>query len=174
MKFLIDAGLIDIRSFLHYFVVLQCHQSNVGEGFSPYPQSESVPFRQKSAERFCRHSVDGSPVGQESGLMENSHYHPYRRQCSEGAISEVQTFSCLRRAVLVGKLTTTDGIEEQSSWTPLSTDVESTSIMVSPKVYLIKHLRFLVQVKILNFPYLQRNSHSMGKIIKKKGKSYNI
>ncbi|KAL0173859.1 hypothetical protein M9458_029827, partial [Cirrhinus mrigala] len=70
-----------------------------------------------------------SPVGQESGPMENNHYHPYRRQCSEGAISEVQTFSCLRRAGLAGKLTKTDGMEEQSSWTQLSTDVETTSVM---------------------------------------------
>lgn len=119
--------------FLHYFVVQsQCHQSNVGEGFTPYSQRESVPYRQKSAvaERFRRHSIDGSPVEQESGLTENNHYHPYRRQCSEGAISEVQTFSCLRRAGLAGKLTTADGLEEQSSWSPLSTNVETTSIMV--------------------------------------------
>lgn len=106
--------------------------------------------------------------------MENSHYHPYRRQCSEGAISEVQTFSCLRRAGLVGKLTTTDGIEEQSSWTPLSTDVETTSIMVSLKDYLIKNVRFLVQVKNMNFPILKEEFAQYGKIIKKKGKSYNI
>ncbi|XP_026100481.1 forkhead box protein N1 [Carassius auratus] len=113
----------------------QCHQSNVGEGFALYSQRESVPYRQKSAERCRRHSVDGSPVGQESGLMENNHYHPYRRQCSEGAISEVQTFSCFRRAGLVGKLTTTDGIEEQSSWTPLNTDVETTSVMGTQQPY---------------------------------------
>ncbi|XP_016337160.1 forkhead box protein N1-like [Sinocyclocheilus anshuiensis] len=113
----------------------QCHQSNVGEGFPPYSQRESIPYRQKSAEHFCRHSVDGSPVGQESGLMENNHYHPYRRQCSEGAISEVQTFSCLRRAGLAGKLTTTDGMEEESSWTPLSADVETTSVMGTQHPY---------------------------------------
>ncbi|XP_067307825.1 forkhead box protein N1 [Pseudorasbora parva] len=112
----------------------QCHQSNVGEGFAPYSQSESVPYRQKStiAERFRRHSIDGSPVEQESGLTENNHYHPYRRQCSEGAVSEVQPFSCLRRA---GKLTTADGLEEQSSWSPLSTDVETTSIMGTQHPY---------------------------------------
>ncbi|XP_016317570.1 forkhead box protein N1-like [Sinocyclocheilus anshuiensis] len=113
----------------------QCHQSNVGEEFAPYSQRESIPYRQKSAECFRRHSVDGSPVGQESGLRENNHYHPYRRQCSEGAISEVQTFSCLRRAGLVGKLTTSDGMEEQSSWTPLSTDVETTGVMGTQHPY---------------------------------------
>ncbi|KAK9962240.1 hypothetical protein ABG768_007612 [Culter alburnus] len=115
----------------------QCHQSSVGEGFTLYSQRESVPYRQKSAiaERFRRHSIDGSPVEQESGLTENNHYHPYRRQCSEGAISEVQTFSCLRRAGLAGKLTTADGLEEQSSWSPLSTNVETTSIMGTQNPY---------------------------------------
>lgn len=81
-------------------------------------------------ERFRRHSVDGSPVGRDCGLTENSHYHPYRRQCSEGAISEGQTFSSVRRAGLAGEITTADGLEEQSSWTTLGTDVETTSIMV--------------------------------------------
>ncbi|XP_059389790.1 forkhead box protein N1-like [Carassius carassius] len=125
----------ELQSFDHlgslYFQMpeSQCHQSYVGEGFPPYSQRESFPYRQKSAEHFRRHRPDGSPVGQESGLMENNHYHPYRRQCSEGAISEVQTFSCLRRAGLAGKLTTTDGMEEESSWTPLSADVETTSVM---------------------------------------------
>ncbi|XP_043115496.1 forkhead box protein N1-like [Puntigrus tetrazona] len=108
----------------------KCHQSNVGEGFAPCSQRESIPYRQKNAERFRRHSVDGSPVGRESGLMENSHYHPYRRQCSEGTISEVQTLSCLRRA----GLTMDDRMEEQS-WTPLSNDVESTSIMGTQHTY---------------------------------------
>ncbi|XP_026083025.1 forkhead box protein N1-like [Carassius auratus] len=130
----------ELQSFDHlgalYFQMpeSQCHQSNVGEGFPPYSQRESFPYRQKSAEHFRRHRLDGSPVGQESGLMENNHYHPYRRQCSEGAISEVQTFSCLR-AGLARKLTTTDGMEEESSWTPLSADVEITSVMGNQHSY---------------------------------------
>ncbi|KAG1951814.1 forkhead box protein N1 [Pimephales promelas] len=117
----------------------QCHQSNFGEGFAPYSQRERVPYRQKSAERFRRHSIDGSPVEQESGLAENYHYHPYRRQCSEGAIGEGQTFSCLRRPGLAGKLNTADGLEEQSSWSPLSTNVETTSIMTYSAISPLQH-----------------------------------
>ncbi|XP_051965433.1 forkhead box protein N1-like [Xyrauchen texanus] len=113
----------------------QCKQSNIGEGFAPY--SESVPYRQKSAiaERFRRHSVNGSPVGQEPGLVENRHFHPYSRQCSERAVPEVHAFSFLRGAGLSGKLTTGDGSEEQSSWTSLSNSVETTSFMGTQQPY---------------------------------------
>ncbi|XP_051520987.1 forkhead box protein N1 [Myxocyprinus asiaticus] len=109
----------------------QCNQSNIGEGYAPYSQRERVLYRQKSAtaERFRRHSVNGTGSGQEPGPVENSHFHPYNRQCSEGAVPEVHAFSCLRAAGLGGKLTTADGSEEQSSWTPLSNSVETTSFM---------------------------------------------
>ncbi|XP_051535322.1 forkhead box protein N1-like isoform X2 [Myxocyprinus asiaticus] len=109
----------------------QCIQSNIGEGFAPYSKRESVPYRQKSAiaERFRRHSVNGSPVGQEPGPVENNHFHPYSRQCSEGALPDVHAFSFLMGAGLAGKLTTGDGSEEQSSWTSLSNSVETTSFM---------------------------------------------
>ncbi|NP_997738.1 forkhead box protein N1 [Danio rerio] len=113
----------------------QCHQSNGGEEFVPYSQRESDPYSQKSAERFRRHSVDGSPVGRDCDLTENSHYHPYRRQCSEGAISEGQPFSCVRRAGLAREIASADGLEEQSSWTTLGTDVETTSIMGTRRPY---------------------------------------
>ncbi|TRY95372.1 hypothetical protein DNTS_035709 [Danionella cerebrum] len=101
----------------------QCHQSNGGEGLAPYFQSDHC--RQKSMERFRRHSVDGSPVGQECVSVESAHYHPYRRQCSEGAISE--SFTCLRRARQNKKITV-EGLEDQSSWASLGTSAKPSFI----------------------------------------------
>ncbi|KAA0702064.1 Forkhead box protein N1 [Triplophysa tibetana] len=87
---------------------------------------ESAPYRHKSAiaERFRRHSIDGGPV-QERGLAENRHFHPYSRQCSEGAVPEAF------RGLGVGAA----GVDEQSSWTPLSSNVDTTSFMETQQLY---------------------------------------
>nr|XP_055052654.1 forkhead box protein N1 [Misgurnus anguillicaudatus] len=112
----------------------QCHQSNLGEGFAPYSEIKSTPYRQKNAiaERFRRHSVDGSPIGQEPGLAERRHFYPYSRQCSEGTVPQCHPLRCLR---LAGKLTSAVGPEEHSPWTPLSSDVDTSSFMGTQQAY---------------------------------------
>ncbi|XP_056612826.1 forkhead box protein N1 [Triplophysa dalaica] len=104
----------------------QCHEGSVGEVFAPYSQRESAPNWQKSAiaERFRRHSIDGGPV-QERGMAENRHFHPYSRQCSEGAVPEA----------LRGLGVAAAGVDEESSWTPLSSDVDTTSFMGTQQLY---------------------------------------
>ncbi|XP_026884834.2 forkhead box protein N1 [Electrophorus electricus] len=68
------------------------------EGFVSRSQRDSVPYRLKpgTAERFRRHSVDGSSLGQEGGPGDVKRFHPYGRRCSDGVPPAVPPYRYLR------------------------------------------------------------------------------
>ncbi|KAI1894030.1 hypothetical protein AGOR_G00129790 [Albula goreensis] len=62
-------------------------QASMREGPNPCPVRDSAPHRPKgiAAERFRRHSTDGVVTDvQEGGRQGAGHFHPYRRQHTEG------------------------------------------------------------------------------------------
>ncbi|KAI4883169.1 hypothetical protein NFI96_013924 [Prochilodus magdalenae] len=114
----------------------QCPKPSIAEGSVSTSQRDSVPYMLKNgpAERFRRHSVDGSSLGQEHDLGKDNRFHPYSRQYSDGATpGTVAAYCCLRECQLPESLSpalnSTVEEEEQNVWTPFSTNVQSSMFM---------------------------------------------
>ncbi|XP_026790440.2 forkhead box protein N1 [Pangasianodon hypophthalmus] len=113
----------------------QCLKPSSTEGSVTSSQRDSVLYRLKSgaAERFRRHSVDGSCVDLESESSKDKRFHPYGRQYSDGEITGSSLYCCLRESKLPESLTpaNTDiaDLQEQNGWTSLSTTVQSSLFM---------------------------------------------
>ncbi|KAL6471347.1 hypothetical protein MHYP_G00199970 [Metynnis hypsauchen] len=116
----------------------QCPKPSIAEGSVSSSQRGSIPYMLKNgaAERFRRHSVDGSSLGQEHDSGKDKRFHPYSRQYSDGAAARAgAAYCCLRECQLTDSLTpalnSTVEEEEQNAWTPFSTTVQPSMFMFS-------------------------------------------
>ncbi|XP_036419758.1 forkhead box protein N1 [Colossoma macropomum] len=114
----------------------QCPKPSIAEGSVSSSQRDSIPYMLKNgaAERFRRHSVDGSSLVQEHDSGKDKRFHPYSRQYSDGAAAGAgAAYCCLRECQLPDSLTpvlnSTMEEEEQNAWTPFSTTVQPSLFM---------------------------------------------
>ncbi|XP_072547284.1 forkhead box protein N1 [Salminus brasiliensis] len=111
----------------------QCPKPSIAEDSVSSSQRDNVPYMLKSgpAERFRRHSVDGSSLGQESDSGKDKRFHPYSRQYSDGAATGLgAAYCCLGDCQLTDSvspaLSRTTEVEEQNAWTPLNISGQSS------------------------------------------------
>lgn len=110
--------------------------SGSADGSVTSSQRDSVLYRLKSdaAERFRRHSVDGSCMDLESESSKYKRFHPYGRQYSDGGVTGSSLYSCLRERNLPESVSPADtdiaDLQEQNDWTSLSTTIQSSMFMV--------------------------------------------
>ncbi|XP_060744922.1 forkhead box protein N1 [Tachysurus vachellii] len=113
----------------------QCLKSSSTQASVSSSQRDSIIYRLKSgaAERFRRHSVDGSCADLESESGKDKRFHPYGRQYSDGQVTGSSLYCCLRESKLPEWLTPVNvdiaDVQEQNSWTSLSTTVQSSMFM---------------------------------------------
>ncbi|XP_046718144.1 forkhead box protein N1 isoform X2 [Silurus meridionalis] len=129
----IQAALLESPSL--QMPLSQCGKSSSTESSVTSSQRDSVLYRLKSgpAERFRRHSVDGSCVDLESDSSKGKRFHPYGRQYSDGEVTGSSLYCCLKESKLPESLTqaNTDiaDLQEQNGWTSFSTSVQSSMFM---------------------------------------------
>ncbi|TSN57793.1 Forkhead box protein N1 [Bagarius yarrelli] len=110
-------------------------KSSSTESSETSSETDSILYRLKSGatEPFRRHSVDGISVNPESESIKNKHFHSYGRQYSDGDVTGSSLYCCLRESELPESLTSVNGdiadVQEQNSWTSLSTPVQSSLFM---------------------------------------------
>uniref|UniRef100_W5LEM5 Forkhead box N1 n=1 Tax=Astyanax mexicanus TaxID=7994 RepID=W5LEM5_ASTMX len=114
----------------------QCPKPSIAEDSVCSSQRDSATYMLKSgpAERFRRHSVDGSSLSQESDSGKDKRFHPYSRQYSDGAATGAGgAYCCLGECQLTDSvspaLSNTKEVEEHNAWTPLSNSVQSSIFM---------------------------------------------
>ncbi|KAK3530764.1 hypothetical protein QTP70_000796 [Hemibagrus guttatus] len=116
-------------------LLVKCLKSSSAQDSVTSSQRDSIIYRLKSgaAERFRRHSVDGSYVDLESESSKDKRFHPYGRQYSDGEVTGSSLYCCLRESKLPETLTAVNvdiaDLQEQNSWTSLSTTVQSSMFM---------------------------------------------
>ncbi|XP_076833383.1 forkhead box protein N1 [Brachyhypopomus gauderio] len=121
-------------------LLTQCPKRSLTD-FVSSSQQDGAPCRLRTgtAERFRRHSVDGSSLGQDGGAGDNrrpgadKRFHPYSRRCSDGAPPAVPAYCYLQECpasdalgpALIGSVQS----EGPCPWTPLSTRGQSSMFM---------------------------------------------